>query len=612
MYRTDVKSAHPVIKSHQSYRSLKIKFLKSFCHLSVLLLSFSIGVIGTTFVHASLESAIAQTPARIPKLPTQVEGGEKTISQVNVLFVNPSVGDDKAGNGSDGAPFRTISRAIEATVPNSTIVLAKGTYSVATGEVFPLILKPGVTIQGDVASKGRGTVIQGGDDYLSRSFGKQNTAIVAVNDSKVTGVTVTNPNRRGYGMLIESANAIISENIFAGCTQDGISITGNGTATISKNYFYQNKANGLTVSGNARPEISENIFQQTGFGINITQNAEPVVIGNQIQFNRAGIVVQANARPKLRKNQILGSREDGLVVIAQAMPDLGNAADKGENEFRNNARYDINANAAKQLLSAFGNNIASSRIAGNVNLSGNITAVAPISLASPPQPQTTQVTTSPNEITFTAPNAPAEANGKVSRSTRRNLLPLPKSPVSANPAVNSLNSQLMPLQAANSMLNTATSTSIPTPESSTNLQNSFPTPSSLSTYPQTTANTAQINYVRINPGTIEFSAPEAGINQVASATTQPLQPMQTMSVAPMPYNQSTLAAATGLRYRVIVPVTGERDEEVVRFLAPGAFRINRQGQALIQVGVFSNTFNAEQMLRVLNNNGLRGAIEPLN
>ncbi|BAZ41382.1 hypothetical protein NIES4101_73480 [Calothrix sp. NIES-4101] len=622
MYRTDVKSAHPVIKSHHSYRFLKIKFLKSFCHFSVLLLSFSIGVIGTTFVHASLESAMAQTPDRIPKLPMQVDGGEKTISQVNVLFVNPSVGDDKAGNGSDGAPFRTISRAIEAAVPNSTIILAKGTYSDATGEVFPLILKPGVTIQGDVASKGRGTVIQGGDDYLSRSFGKQNTAIVAVNDSKVTGVTVTNPNRRGYGILIESANAIISENILAGCTQDGISITGDGTATISKNYFYQNKANGLTVSGNARPEIRENIFQQTGFGINITQNAEPVVIGNQIQYNRTGIVVQANARPKLRNNQILGSREDGLVVIAQAMPDLGNAAEKGENEFRNNARYDINANAAKQLFSVFGNNIASNRIAGKVDLSGNTSAVAPSLLASPPQPQTTQVTTLPNEITFTAPNAPAEANSNPSRINRRNLLPLPKSPVLANPSVNGVNSQLMPLQAASSMLNTATSTStsIRTPESRVNLQNSLPTSSSLSAFPQPTGNqratsdTAQINYVRINPGTIEFSAPEAGMNQVASATTQSLQTIQTIPAAPMPYSQSSpvAAAPTGLRYRVIVPVTGERDEEVVRFLAPGAFRINRQGQALIQVGVFSNTFNAEQMLRVLNNNGLRGAIEPLN
>jgi parallel beta-helix repeat protein len=636
-----------LVKKYKSSGLIKTNFLKSFFHCSVLLLSFSIGVASTTLLHASLEFAIAETPNRLGKQQAQVDRGEKTISQVNVLFVNPSVGDDKVGNGSEQTPWKTITRAIEVAAPNSTIILAQGTYSSATGEAFPLILKPGMIIQGDVRSKGRGTVIQGGDDYLSRSFGKQNVGIVAANNTTVTGITVTNPNPRGYGMLIESANAVISENIFAGSTQDGISVTGNAAPTISKNYFYQNKANGLTVSGNARGEIRENIFQQTGFGINIAQNAEPLVIGNQIQYNRAGIVVQANARPKLRNNQILSNREDGLVVIAQAMPDLGNANEPGGNEFRNNTRYDINASASKQLFSGFGNRIASDRIAGKVDLSGNgNTGAIAQSLPARPQnllqnrlqpQQTTQPITSGNEITFTAPNAPVETNSNLSRSnTLRNNRRISKSGLAVNPGMNGLNSQLMPLQAANSMLNTAlnTATSTPklptarTPERNINQQNGFPTPSSLPAYPQPRTNqreisdTAQINYVRINPGTIEFSAPQTGVNQAASGTIQPqMQPIQTIPAAPMPYNSPSLVAsvgnamantATGIRYRVIVPATSDRDEEIVRFLAPGAFRTNLQGQAVIQVGVFSNTFNAEQMLRVLNNNGLKGAIEPLN
>ncbi len=637
-----------LVKKHKSSGLIKTNFFKSFFRGSVLLFSFSIGVASATLLQVSLESAIAETPNRLGKQQAQVDRGEKTISQVNVLFVNPSVGDDKVGNGSEQTPWKTITRAMEVAAPNTTIILAQGTYSSATGEVFPLILKPGITIQGDVRSKGRGTVIQGGDDYLSRSFGKQNVGIVAANDTTVTGITVTNPNPRGYGMLIESANAVISENIFVGSTQDGISVTGNAAPTISKNYFYQNKANGLTVSGNARGEIRENIFQQTGFGINIAQNAEPLIIGNQIQYNRAGIVVQANARPKLRNNQILSNREDGLVVIAQAMPDLGNANEPGGNEFRNNTRYDINASASKQLFNAFGNRITRDRIAGKVDLSGNgnvgnrdaIAQSLPVrpqnQLQNQLQPQqTTPTITSGNEITFTAPNAPAETNSNLSRSnTLRNNRRIPKSGLAVNPAMNGLNSQLMPLQAANSMLNTALNTAtsarkLPTartPERNINQQNGFPTPSSLPANQRETSDTAQINYVRINPGTIEFSAPQAGVNQgvnqVGLGTTQPqIQPIQTIPAAPMPYNSPSLVAsvgnamvntATGIRYRVLVPTTSDRDEEIVRFLAPGAFRTNRQGQAVIQVGVFSNTFNAEQMLRVLNNNGLRGAIEPLN
>ena len=51
--------------------------------------------------------------------------------------------------------------------------------------------------RGCSAAKVGGIVIQGGGDYLSRSFGGQNVAIVAANQSGLTGLTVTNPNPSG-------------------------------------------------------------------------------------------------------------------------------------------------------------------------------------------------------------------------------------------------------------------------------------------------------------------------------------------------------------------------------------------------------------------------------
>lgn len=576
---------------HPSYWFLQINEITSVFRSSVLLLGLTITVASTILSSAFSSTAVAQTQSS----QLRTVQGEQTISQVNVLFVNPSAGDDKTGNGGERSPFKTITQALHVAAPNSTIRLAPGTYTEQTGEVFPLILKPGVSIQGDAGTKGRGIVIQGGDDYLSRSFGKQNATIVGANQASITGITVMNPKPRGYGILIESTNPTISENTFAGSTQDGISITGNATPVISKNYFYQNKANGLTVSGNARPEIRENIFQQTGFGINIAQSAEPLIIGNQIQYNRAGVVVQASSRPKLRNNLIQNNREDGLVVIAQAVPDLGSATEPGGNEFRNNARYDINASASKQLFSAVGNSIASNRIAGKVDMSGNTTPVATAQSVSTSKE-------SSNEITFTAPSPTtniARNNNLISNRTSRQTL----------------NNQLTPLRPINSQL-------VKAPQPATN-------------------DTPQINYVRINPETVEFTAPATVPNQLSAP--QPLQPIQTINpnatsreninqlgtsnsntnniiqmptprMAPMPNNQSSqiATASTGIRYRVLVPTSNERDEDVIRFLAPGAFRTTIRGQAVVQVGVFSNTFNAEQMLRVLNNNGLKGMIEPLN
>jgi parallel beta-helix repeat protein len=560
------------------------------------ILCFTLGVgVATTALLGIANPAIAQ-----PSAPNQMPMGEKTMSQVNVLFVNPSVGDDKLGNGSERAPLKTITQALQLALPNTVIMLSRGTYSTQTGEVFPLILKPRVSIQGDSYSKGREIEIQGGGDYLSRSFGGQNATIVGANQAGLTGVTVTNPNRRGYGLWIESSNPLIVENTFTGSTQDGISVNGSSAPIVSKNYFYRNGANGITIDGNSHPEVRENVFEQTGFGINIAKNATPMVVGNQIKGNRAGIIVQANARPILRNNVIEGSKEDGLVAIANALPDLGNASEPGGNQFRNNGRYDINALAAKQVISAAGNSLGSDRIAGKIDLQGG-SAIA--SLPNNPAPRTL----ANREITFEAPSISQTPKLK-SPSLRSNI-----------PSTG-LNPQLLPLQSANSPLSVASKnqqqaiSKIPT----------FPTPSTLPGYRSsvsapspiaTNALASQLNYVQVDRNTIEFNAPQ---------TTSP--PLEATSVSDMrgsaPENSTTMyrgqsplsmgVTQTGLRYRVMVEIANQTEQDLVRFIAPGAFATVSQGRGVMQAGVFSSRYNANQMLKLLNRNGLRGMIEPTN
>lgn len=551
----------------------------------------------------------------------QTPQGARIMSQVNALFVNPSVGDDNTGNGSERAPFKTITQALRLAQPNTVINLARGTYSVQTGEQFPLILKPGVTIQGEPRSKGQGIIIQGGGDYLTRTYGNQNIAIIAAEQSGLTGVTLTNTNNRGYGVWIESASPTITENTFAGNTQDGILVTGNSTAAVNKNYFIRNNANGMTIAGNSRPQIAENIFQQTGFGINIAQNAAPNIVANQIQYNRAGVVVQANAKPVLRNNLIQGNREDGLVVIGQAMPDLGNALEPGGNDFRNNGKNDINASASKQIISAFGNSIPSNRIAGQVDVRGTsapinpapITPTAisrnPINTASTPITPTptsrnpintayTAVTRYPDqeitvgkEFTFSAPgadnairgSAPFAGNTNTERPLNPQLLPLqPASIASAQPR----NQRQQPEQTAFG----------------------FPTPSSLG---NNTPPTPNINYIQVSPRNVEFTAPQSQNNsfnrtpQVVAATTR--GPNFTSPVIAMGQNQM------GNRFRVMVEVNSERDFQFVKFVVPGAFTTsNSQGRGVVQAGVFSNRFNADELVKIFNSNGLRAMVEPLN
>ncbi len=621
----------------------KLKFLESarllFFRFSVLSLTVGMGAasmafLGTSSALAKLAGGIAQ----IPLTPGSAPLGEKTISQVKSLFVNSSVGDDKQGNGSESAPVKTITQALRLANANTVIILSTGTYSAETGEIFPLMLKPGISIQGNPSNQGKDIIIQGGGDYLSRSFAGQNVTIVGANQALLTGVTVTNSNPRGYGLWIESSNPVVAGNTFTGSTQDGISVSGNAAPTISKNYFDRNGANGITIAGNSKPQVKANVFHQTGFGINIAQNAAPVIIGNQIQNNRTGIVVQANARPILRNNSIQDNKEDGLVAIAQAMPDLGSASESGGNQFQNNARYDINASAAKQVISAAGNNLVSSRITDKVDINGTTPLVAQTSQPAPIPNNVLREIPPTGEITFSAPEISKTINGQTSNRISPN-----------NRVTGQLNSQLLPLLPASIPL----SLPISNQQQATSKVAGFPTPSSLSgrqiptdtqiatSSPAEPPDTPQLNYVRIAPNPIQVTPPEYPSNSVAQPqvrnirdkTQQPLPileaaapnaeallpiPNANIPKVPVPasstamLNNGNSATQFGIRYRVVVPLASDKDKDLVRILAPGAFPTVWQGERVMQAGVFSNQYNAKEMLKTLSKNGLRAIMEPLN
>ncbi len=566
-----------ITKTGKPYLFLKLAMLST-TH-SLMFVTASIFMATMALLCLSSKPAVAEIPAT----PTKGQPGIKTMSQVNMLFVNPSVGDDKNGNGIQRTPFKTITQALKIATPNTVIVLSEGTYSANNGEIFPLILKPGTSIQGDRDSKGSKTVITGGGDYLSRSFGSKNVTIVGVNQSGLIGVTVTNSNPRGYGLWLESSNSVVTENTFTGSTQDGISVAGESTAVISKNLFERNGANGMTISGNARPQVQENVFRDTGYGINIVDNAQPTIVSNAIVSNRCGILVQGSSRPVLRTNLIQNNREDGLVAIAVAIPDLGNASAPGGNQFSNNERYEINAEADKQNIVGYGNTFGSLRIAGNVDI-GNTTA----SVRQSPQLQANR------EVTFSAPVA--DAISKLSK--------LSSQTTALQPTRNALGKALQP---SNSIFSPP-----PSPQSL-----KFPTPSQQGIAPTPTRDIPQLNYVQIDNKSIEFTAPRAVARKSSLPTLKPTnigETQQPTAEFPTPYNKPTSSLATApqtnFRYRVVVQVKSERDEQIVRFVAPDAFPTVWQGRTVMQVGVFSSTFYANDMVNILKNNGLQAVIQP--
>jgi parallel beta-helix repeat protein len=297
--------------------------------------------------------------------PTQREAAPASAT---VIYVNSATGADSAGESGKtyAAPYKTITYALSQAQPGTVIQLATGSYTDKTGEVFPLVLKQGVTLCGDESNKGQSTVITGGGFYISPTFARQDITVRAQNNSTITGVSVSNPNTRGTALWIESTNPTVKNSTFVNSNREGIFVTGTAAPKIEANIFTKNGGNGISVTRSAQGEICNNLFQDTGFGLAIGDTSFPMVVGNKIIQNTDGIVISDDARPLLRHNVINNNLHEGVVVSVNAKPNLGTAESAGNNIIRSNGHYDIYNATTSNTLVAVGNDIDAEHISGQV------------------------------------------------------------------------------------------------------------------------------------------------------------------------------------------------------------------------------------------------------
>ncbi len=158
--------------------------------------------------------AIAQVR---PVLTVSPEAAAQSISPIaapiatEILFVNPSSGQDSQDGSSWQTPLQTITHALRVAAPGSVIMLAPGTYSVETGEQFPIVVDRQITIQGDPGSYGQGIVITGQGDYPTEA-GDRTSVVIAIRDeAALVGVSVINP-QNGQSVWIESGQPLVMSN----------------------------------------------------------------------------------------------------------------------------------------------------------------------------------------------------------------------------------------------------------------------------------------------------------------------------------------------------------------------------------------------------------------
>jgi parallel beta-helix repeat protein len=450
------------------------------------------------------------------------EPGQSLLAQADatppVFLVNPATGNDATADGSEQSPFKTITQALQVARSGTVILLMPGTYSAETGETFPILLKPGITLQGNPQTRGQGILIKGSGFFLSPTFARQKIAILGANQATLAGVTVTNPEPQGYGLWIESSSPIVIDNTFMGSTHDGISVNGQSNPLIRGNYFFENGANGITIYGTSRPEVRENIFEKTGFAINLNQKAAPLLIGNRITQNKDGIVAQATARPVLRNNSVEGNERDGLVAIAQSQPDLGTKTDPGGNFFRNNGQLDVNVKSSNQVIPAVGNEM--SKTEGQLDLAATRANTQTYANAEPNQPVQLATNSFP-----AVPTTPVKA---VSAKAPEGSVP-PTIPFGQQ--LSTTNSQVVPTQTAPDSPSAISAASFPSPgsvqpEIPSAPDVSFPVPSALSGVGESAPPSRPLQMVAIAPLTstpVAKSVPATVTPVIASGRSAPVQ-----------------------------------------------------------------------------------------
>lgn len=296
---------------------------------------------------AELDSSQAK-PAASPEVDTTPD-----------LYVDPQVGSDQAPGTAD-QPFKTITQAIAQASAGTVIRLRPGTYSTETGEVFPIQLKPGISLRGNADEQGKGIQITGGGKFLSPTWAGQSVAIVANRDSQIAGLTITNPNTRGTAVWVETGSPTIEQNRFVGSDREGVFVSGNATPKIWYNTFEQNGGNGLVFTRDSGGSVQGNIIRDQGLGIAIGDRAKPKLLSNQISRNKDGIVINGEAQPELESNRVEENGRDGIVVTNKARPTLN------ANTFANNGEYDLH-NATSQPLPLQRTNLVGLKVEGQFN-----------------------------------------------------------------------------------------------------------------------------------------------------------------------------------------------------------------------------------------------------
>lgn len=245
----------------------------------------------------------------------------------DTCHVNSADGSDLAGTGSSSHPFETITYALtQCDRPGDNIhVEVADPYDTANGEVFPLQVSRGVTLQGVPVRTLWGVIrplIRGGGHFeLPDSRGRY-VAVVGADEATISGFrfdVVDDPEfeNTGTGIMCDSGSPTVEGNTLGGDAHAGVATLGESHPIIRNNRFGGNRSGnltwGVTVYGDSEPHIESNTFT-TRNGVDSTDRARPTIDSNTISTSGVGVSAKGWSTSTIVNNVIRGNELFGILL----------------------------------------------------------------------------------------------------------------------------------------------------------------------------------------------------------------------------------------------------------------------------------------------------------
>ena len=253
-------------------------------------------------------------------LLTALQQQEKIHNGAQANYWVDAINGSDSNPGSQSQPFKTITKAVTTAGTNQIIQVLPGTYNAALGESFPITLKSGQSLVGDVPNNGNGpspTLVVGHATVTGGSF--TYATFVGASSSSISGL-----------MFNDSAYTVSMASIVAV----------NSQMTVTNNTFSSNVYAGVELCGTGPSSVGQNVFNTASYGVYLGETTDALQISSNV-FNTSSIPIDMEglasaSSPVISSNLIIGSGQVGIQCTS------GSALVTG-NTFENSTGYEYGA-----------------------------------------------------------------------------------------------------------------------------------------------------------------------------------------------------------------------------------------------------------------------------